>query len=114
MTAFEPTRTVAIGTVSRNIVDNDNLVYGKLVIPEGSTVFVTRLAYTPSAFPSHPLMVYASVAEVAITDGGVVTGWRLHIPTDAVRIFGERTLEEVADSFSSGIAEACEDEAVAG
>lgn len=114
MTAFEPTRTVAIGTVCRNIVDNDNLVYGKLVIPEGSTVFVTRLAYKPSAFPSNPTAVYAGVAEVAITDGGIVTGWRLHMPTDAVRIFGERTLEEIADNFSRGIAEACEDEAVAG
>lgn len=104
MPAYEPTRTIAIAILNRTITDGDTLV------PEGSTVFITRL--TEAGINADP--VYACVASVAINCDGVATAWRILAPIDSVTVKSKMLLRDVALNYGSEYAEACEDEATAG
>ena len=104
MPDYEPTRTVAIAILNRTLSDGDTS------IPEGSTVFITRL--TNSGIYGD--RAYACVATVAINGDGVVTGWRILAPTDSVTVKSTMSLAEVARLYGAVYAEACEDEATAG
>lgn len=103
MPAYEPTRTIAIAILNRTITDGDTLV------PEGSTVFITRLTDGINGDDA-----YACVASVAINGDGVVTAWRILAPIDSVTVKSGKTLRDVALNYGSEYAEACEDEAIAG
>lgn len=102
--AYEPTRTVAIGILTRTISDEIDTL-----IPEGSAVFITRLTTGFNGNDS-----YACVATVAVNKDGVATGWRLLVPIDAVTVKSSMQLHMVAKNYGTYIAEACDDEACSG
>ena len=104
---FDLNRIVAEAILDRTIHDED------MVIPAGSIVFICRTACTASVDDAED-DVYAAVATVAVNSAGVAGGWRLFVPFDAVKVKGSIKLRHVAAAYSDAIAEACEDEAVAG
>lgn len=102
---YDTKRVVAMGTLTRNIPDDD------VVIPEGATVCIVRSAYiTDHAGESSN--VYAGVAMTAVSPCGVMNCWRLHFPYDAVRISGTRTLGDLVRNrvIDEWFAETCEEE----
>lgn len=103
MQRYTDSRTVAIAILNRTIADGDTF------IPEGSTVFVTRLTQNRDGSDA-----YACVASVAINCDGVVSSWRILAPLDAVTVKSTMNLREIALNYGSKCAAACDDEATSG